>query len=72
MGISSVVISDDLGSTIQLIDGWYQSFSDTTITAKAYGIYLYWKKSLSGTLDLDFITIIDNVTITRSTNAGIY
>jgi hypothetical protein len=72
VGISSVEMLEDPGNTVNLIDGWTQTFSDTVINAKAYGIYLYWKKSLSGTLDLDFSTIITNVTVTRSTNAGIY
>ncbi len=73
VGISSVDIGEGPGDVeADLVDGWSYSLSDTTITAKAYGVYLYWKKSLSGTLDLDFATTLSGVTISRCTNAGIY
>ncbi|NIP35275.1 MAG: hypothetical protein GWN18_10010, partial [Thermoplasmata archaeon] len=73
VGISSVSIETlELEDGVMLVDGWSVDISDTVINAKSYGIYKYWKKSLTGVLDLDFITNLNNVTISRSTNAGVY
>jgi hypothetical protein len=70
VGVSSIVIDGE--DSIATTDGWSFTLADTTLSAKSYGVYLYWKKTLSGTLDLDFITSLTNVDISRSTNAGIY
>ncbi|NOQ54556.1 MAG: hypothetical protein GQ558_08130, partial [Thermoplasmata archaeon] len=44
IGISSVAMNDDLEDSVALIDGWSVTLSDTTLSAKTYGMYLYWKK----------------------------
>jgi len=73
VGVSSVSIDiPEVEDGVMVADGWSVVISDTVITARTYGVYSYWKKSLTGTLDLDFITTLDNVEITGSTNAGVY
>ena len=70
VGVSSIAPTGTSG--VMAIDGWSFTLADTTITAKTNGVYVYWKKTLSGDLDLDFATTLSNVDITTSTKDGIY
>jgi len=70
VGVSSIATAGMPG--IMAIDGWSFVLADTTISARTNGVYLYWKKTLTGDLDLDFATVLSNVNITTSTKDGIY
>jgi hypothetical protein len=70
VGVSSIAPTGTSG--IMAVDGWSFTLADTTISAHTNGVYLYWKKTLSGDLDLDFATVLSNVNITTSTRDGIY